>query len=161
MSTLPWPWPSVAAAWPRRRRCSVRCSTTRHSASESVASAETVQAWAGLHSLGGEEQSTYPITLSVDDLGEDFSLAVQALAEIGAQRVGDYMLAALGALVEALEQQPQTPLQHLEILPLAERQQVLHGFNATTRDYPRHSSLQALFELQVAVRARRRGCCPG
>ncbi|NWB99026.1 amino acid adenylation domain-containing protein, partial [Pseudomonas gingeri] len=124
----------------------------RHSASESVASAETLQAWAGLHSLGGEEQSTYPITLSVDDLGEDFSLAVQAEVAIGAQRVGDYMLAALGALVEALEQQPQTPLQHLEILPLAEREQVLHGFNATARDYPQHSSLQALFELQVAVR---------
>ncbi|KPA87224.1 amino acid adenylation enzyme/thioester reductase family protein, partial [Pseudomonas asplenii] len=123
----------------------------RHSATGSQVSAETARAWAGLQSLGGDEQSTYPITLSVDDLGEGFSLAVQTLVEIGAQRIGDYMLAALAALVEALEQAPQTPLQQLEILSAAERQQVLHGFNATARDYPRHSSLVQLFEEQVAA----------
>ncbi|WP_026145417.1 condensation domain-containing protein, partial [Pseudomonas asplenii] len=123
----------------------------RHSATGSQVSAETARAWAGLQSLGGDEQSTYPITLSVDDLGEGFSLAVQTLVQIGAQRVGDYMLAALAALVEALEQQPQTPLQQLQILSAAERQQVLHGFNATARDYPRHSSLAQLFEEQVAA----------
>ncbi|PBP85245.1 non-ribosomal peptide synthetase, partial [Pseudomonas syringae] len=123
----------------------------RHSASESVASAEALQAWNGLQSLGSEEQSTYPITLSVDDLGQRFSLTVQALAQIGAQRIGEYMLTALGALVEALEQQPQTPLQRLQVLSSAERQQVLHDFNDTARDYPRNSSLQELFEQQVAA----------
>ncbi|WP_261795042.1 AMP-binding protein, partial [Pseudomonas syringae] len=123
----------------------------RHSASESVASAEALQAWKGLQSLGSEEQSTYPITLSVDDLGQGFSLTVQALAQIGAQRIGEYMLTALGALVEALEQQPQTPLQRLQVLSAAERQQVLHDFNDTAREYPRNSSLQELFEQQVAT----------
>ncbi|MCF5396344.1 amino acid adenylation domain-containing protein, partial [Pseudomonas syringae] len=123
----------------------------RHSASEAVASAEALQAWNGLQSLGSEEQSTYPITLSVDDLGQGFSLTVQALAQIGAQRIGEYMLTALGALVEALEQQPQTPLQRLQVLSAAERQQVLHDFNDTAREYPRNSSLQELFEQQVAT----------
>ncbi|MEE4150888.1 syringopeptin non-ribosomal peptide synthetase SypC, partial [Pseudomonas viridiflava] len=123
----------------------------RHSASEPEASSEALQAWQGLQSLGAEMRSTYPITLSVDDSGQGFSLTIQALAQIGAQRIGNYMLTALGALVEALERQPQTPLQRLEILSPTERQQVLHEFNDTARDYPRNSSLQELFEHRVAA----------
>ncbi|WP_187626250.1 amino acid adenylation domain-containing protein, partial [Pseudomonas congelans] len=123
----------------------------RHSASEPVASSETLQAWQGLQSMGSEMRSTYPITLSIDDLGQGFNLTIQAVAQIGAQRIGHYMLMALGALVEALEQQPQTPLQRLNILSSTERQQVLHDFNDTARDYPRNSSLQELFEQRVAA----------
>ncbi|PBQ12565.1 amino acid adenylation domain-containing protein, partial [Pseudomonas syringae] len=123
----------------------------RHSASEPVVSSEALQAWKGLQSLGSEERSTYPITLSVNDLGQGFSLTVQAMAQVGAERIGNYMLTALGALVEALEQQPQTPLQRLQILSSTERQQVLHAFNDTARDYSRNSSLQELFEQRVAT----------
>ncbi|MEF9674124.1 hypothetical protein QNM99_26450 [Pseudomonas sp. PCH446] len=37
--------------------------------------------------MGGEERTNYPLILSLDDLGEGFSLNVQAVAGIGAQRV--------------------------------------------------------------------------
>src|SRR5428012_960 len=95
----------------------------------SVVQPEMGAAWQGMEVLGGEERTNYPLTLSMDDLGEDFSMTVQAAAGIGAQRVGSYMLAALEQLVNALEQAPQTPLGSLDILPQAERQQVLVGWN--------------------------------
>ncbi|EGH35335.1 amino acid adenylation, partial [Pseudomonas syringae pv. japonica str. M301072] len=50
--------------------------------------------------------TNYPLTLNVDDLGEDFVLNAQTVIEIGAQRVCKYMQAALQNLVEALEHAP-------------------------------------------------------
>jgi len=120
----------------------------RHSVAQAV-SREAVAAWQGMEALGDEERTNYPLTLSVDDLGEDFSMAVQAVAGIGAQRVGSYMLAALERLANALEQAPQAPLHSLDILPEAERKQVLVEFNATERTYPQDKTIHALFEAQV------------
>ncbi|WP_017902380.1 amino acid adenylation domain-containing protein, partial [Pseudomonas asplenii] len=113
-------------------------------------------AWNGIEGLGGEEWSNYPLTLSVDDLGEDFVLSVAALEGIGAQRICDYMHTALANLAAALEQAPQTPLAGISVLPAAEREQVLVAFNASDRDYPRTRTVHGLFEAQV--RARPEAC---
>ncbi|WP_247263195.1 MULTISPECIES: non-ribosomal peptide synthetase [Pseudomonas] len=124
----------------------------RHLASGS----SDLPAWNGIEMLGGEERTNYPLTLSVDDLGEDFALHVGTLAGTGAQRVCGYMLSALESLVEALEQTPALPLAQLSILPAAEREQLLVGFNASARDYPRAQTVHGLFEAQV--RARPEAC---
>ncbi|WP_248807365.1 amino acid adenylation domain-containing protein, partial [Pseudomonas sp. MWU13-2100] len=113
-------------------------------------------AWNGIEMLGGEERTNYPLTLSVDDLGEGFALHVGTLAGTGAQRVCGYMLRALESLVEALEQTPALPLAQLSILPAAEREQLVLGFNASARDYPRAQTVHGLFEAQV--RARPEAC---
>ncbi|MDR0192479.1 amino acid adenylation domain-containing protein [Pseudomonas yamanorum] len=105
--------------------------------------------WEGVQLLGGEERSNYPLTLSVDDLGTGFGLTVLALESIGAQRLCDYMHSALEQLVQALEKAPETPLNQLPVLPVAEREKLLRTFNATARDYPQGHTLHAAFEAQA------------
>ncbi|SEI20494.1 amino acid adenylation domain-containing protein [Pseudomonas asplenii] len=116
-----------------------------------LASGSTEQpAWSGIETFAGEERTNYPLTLSVDDLGEDFALCVSTLAEIGAERVCGYMLSALDSLVEALEEKPDLPLARLSILPAAERERLLVGFNDTALEYPQAQTIHGLFEAQVA-----------
>jgi len=109
-------------------------------------------AWNGIESLGGDEWTNYPLSLSIDDLGEAFVLTAQVLAEIGAQRICGYMHAALENLVEALERTPEMPLHDLSILPLAERRQLLLDFNRTERAYPHGQLIHQLFEAHAAAR---------
>ncbi|WP_339505483.1 non-ribosomal peptide synthetase, partial [Pseudomonas sp. RL_105y_Pfl2_101] len=123
----------------------------RHSA-VGVASSEALAAWDGIQLLSNEERTNYPLTLSVDDLGEDFRLSALAVPQIGAQRICVYMGIALERLVDALEQAPQTPLNSLSILPSAERRQLLVDFNATTRSYPQDRTVHGLFEAQAKER---------
>ncbi|MGR4972805.1 amino acid adenylation domain-containing protein, partial [Pseudomonas sp. LARHCG127] len=123
----------------------------RHSAM-GTASSEAFAAWEGIEALGSEERTNYPLTLSVDDLGEGFSVSALAVPQIGAQRMCVYMNIALEHLVEALEQAPQTPLNSVSILPSAERRHVLVDFNATTRRYPQDRTVHGLFEAQAQER---------
>ncbi|MTD22525.1 non-ribosomal peptide synthetase, partial [Pseudomonas sp. CCM 7891] len=81
----------------------------RHSTAQAV-SGQSVQLWEGIDVLSGEERTNYPLILSLDDLGEGFSLSVQSAPGIGAQRICDYMCRALETLVEALEQTPDASL---------------------------------------------------
>ncbi|WP_260957914.1 non-ribosomal peptide synthetase [Pseudomonas citri] len=120
----------------------------RHSAVGTV-SADTTAAWQGMEALGSEERTNYPLTLSVDDLGEGFNLTALAVPQIGATRVCAYMNVALEHLVAALEQAPQTPLKRVEVLPQTERNQLLVDFNTTRRAYPQEQTVLALFEAQV------------
>ncbi|WP_248807398.1 non-ribosomal peptide synthetase, partial [Pseudomonas sp. MWU13-2100] len=107
----------------------------RHSTG-GLASSEALSAWQGIQTLSMEERTNYPLCLNVDDLGDDFMLTTQAVGQIGAERVGGYMQAALASLVEALERRPQAALNSLSILPADEREQLLVGFNDTALDYP-------------------------
>jgi arthrofactin-type cyclic lipopeptide synthetase B len=105
--------------------------------------------WQGVRMLGGEERSNYPLTLSVDDLGEGFALDVLAVAEIGAQRICSYMHTALEHLVTALEETPQRPLNRLPVLSVAEYEHLLVGFNQHSAAYPRGATIQRLVEVQA------------
>jgi non-ribosomal peptide synthetase component F len=94
-------------------------------------SEERKRAWEGIYGLHGEEYSNYPLTLSVDDLGDDFKLTAQVEAAVGAQRVCELMHTALESLVDALENEPDKPVGTLEVMPEAERQKVLYQWNLT------------------------------
>ncbi|WDM77360.1 amino acid adenylation domain-containing protein [Xanthomonas cucurbitae] len=119
----------------------------RHSAaSEELARSD---AWQGIVMLSAEERTNYPLSLSVDDLGQGFQLKAQAVPTVGAERLCTYMQVALTQLVEALEASDERALQTLCVLPQAERQRVLHEFNATERAYPQAQTIHALFEQQV------------
>ncbi|NBF11896.1 non-ribosomal peptide synthetase [Pseudomonas sp. Fl4BN1] len=120
----------------------------RHSAPPGAVQ-DAMDIWQGVERLGGEERSNYPLSLSVDDLGEGFGLSLLAQASIGAQRLGGYMLSALEQLADALEWSPELALGQLSVLPSAEREQVLEGFNASVADYPRGQTLHGLFEARV------------
>ncbi|MEO3715973.1 condensation domain-containing protein, partial [Roseateles flavus] len=75
--------------------------------------------------LRAEERTNYPLTLAVDDLGEDFMLTAQVQASVGAERVCALMHTALQGMVQALQHAPQQAVRDVEVLPAAEREQVL------------------------------------
>jgi hypothetical protein len=75
----------------------------------------------GVEFLWGDSRTNYPVALSVDDLGEGFSLTAQVDGALDPAGVCGLMQHALGALVAALEEAPQTPLGALDILAPAER----------------------------------------
>ena len=102
----------------------------------------------GIRILAMEERSNYPLTLSVDDFGEEFDLVVQAVEEINAERVCGYMREALVSLVRTLEQTSDQAINHLSLLPTEELAQ-LKQWNATEAEYPQHLCLHQLFEQQV------------
>jgi amino acid adenylation domain-containing protein len=97
----------------------------------------------------GEAWTNYPLTLLVDDLGEGFLLTAQTDRSVAPARVIDCLQAALGSLLNALQEAPQTPALSLSILSQRERDQILDGFNATAADYDGHKLIHQLFEEQV------------
>ncbi|HEB0104146.1 TPA: AMP-binding protein, partial [Serratia marcescens] len=62
-----------------------------------------------------------------------------------AERYGVYLVQALRAMTL---NSPRS-VSHIDLLPLAEREHLLHGWNRTERDYPLDQTLAALFEQQV------------
>ncbi|MDT3734562.1 AMP-binding protein, partial [Pseudomonas soli] len=118
----------------------------RHSA-EAARDGEGI--WQGVRLLGGEERSNYPLTLSVDDLGEGFSLSVLAAEGLPAAQVGTWMVNTLGQLLQALERAPGQGLDHLPMLDDEALRQVVEGFNATTVNYPQGHTVHALVEAQA------------
>ncbi|MCL2713560.1 MAG: amino acid adenylation domain-containing protein [Alphaproteobacteria bacterium] len=104
----------------------------------------------GVEILTGEERTNYPVTLSVDDLGEGFELNCQTVAQIGAERLCRLMTVALEGIADALEQAPGTAVSEIGILDEDERRQVIEAWNATTVPYPQSAAIHQLFEAEVA-----------
>lgn len=108
------------------------------------ASGVRVLAWRGVW-------TNYPIALSVDDVGDGFSLTMQTDLGIDSVRMLGYLETAMCSLVKALEFEPQTPALALSILPDDEQRQVIGLFNSTHADFPRDLPVHELFE-QCVVR---------
>ncbi|MEJ5904810.1 amino acid adenylation domain-containing protein, partial [Pseudomonas kermanshahensis] len=113
------------------------------------ASTEQRQAWQGIDVLEGQERTNYPLSLNVDDLGEGFRLVAMTPADVGAARICGQMNQVLEAMVEALEQTPELPVQRLPVLEAQERERVLLGFNDTAVDYDLEQTLHGMIEAQV------------
>ncbi|WP_340614285.1 amino acid adenylation domain-containing protein [Xenorhabdus thailandensis] len=120
----------------------------RHSPSGETEAVDTI--WTGIRTLSAEEHTNYPITLSVDDLGNGFQLTALTVSEIAPERITTYLATAISGLIDALVHNPQQKIRDIPILPAAERQQLLTGFNATQVDFPQETLLHQLIEAQVA-----------
>src|ERR1700722_3583842 len=103
----------------------------------------------GVSFLHAQERTNYPITLSVEDFGQELGLTAQVLSPLSPERICEFMHSALSALVQALEEAPQTPLCRVDILPSAERHRLLVEWNATDQPYPSERCIHELFEEQV------------
>jgi amino acid adenylation domain-containing protein len=103
----------------------------------------------GVRGIHAQERTNYPVALSVDDLGEAFSLMAQVAAPAEAERVCRMMHTALERLVEALELSPGRATQSLDVLPEAERRMVVEEWNRTDAEYPAHFPIHRLFEEQA------------
>jgi amino acid adenylation domain-containing protein len=109
---------------------------------------QAAQGWEGVERLGAAARSNYPVTLSVDDLGDGFVLTAQATHSVGAERLCGFMMRALAGLAETLERAPDRAVRHVDILDEAERRRVVVEWNATAADHPA-VTLPDLFEAQV------------
>ncbi|WP_316203135.1 MULTISPECIES: condensation domain-containing protein, partial [unclassified Bradyrhizobium] len=101
-------------------------------------------AWEGVELLGYEERTNYPLTLTVDDLGEGFLLTAQVQEPVAAECICNFMHMALTNLVDVLEHAPARPIQSLDLLPDVERERLVVEWNATRADYPAEKCLHEL-----------------
>jgi len=108
--------------------------------------------WDGVRLLRGEERTTYPLAVNVNDLGEDFEIVVQAAPGIAPEDVAGSLATALAALAEALAHEPGRPACALPVLPEPQRRRVLVDFNDTRVDYPADVFVHQLFEQRAAAR---------
>lgn len=106
----------------------------------------------GIELLGSYGLTNYPITLSVDDFGEDFSLVAQTDQSVEPHRVTEYLRVALQSLVIALEQAHDRPALELSILPDAERRLLIFELNGEQAPYASDPLIHHLFEEQAARR---------
>jgi amino acid adenylation domain-containing protein len=125
----------------------------RHSEHVTTQAADRCETARGMaRALRSDERSTYPVTVSVDDLGEGFVLSAHVQQPIDPTRVCGLTLAAVSAIVDALERDSAATLRALDVLPRAERTRVLEGFGANPRENPECECIHQLFERQVRNR---------
>lgn len=110
---------------------------------------EEAPAWKGISNVRGEERSNYPVSLSVNDSGNDTSVTAQADVSLDPMRVCRFMRKAMESLVEALETAPSRKVSTINVIPADERQQVLYEWNATAVEYPGNKCIHEIFEEQV------------
>ncbi|CAJ9204109.1 non-ribosomal peptide synthetase [Burkholderia pseudomallei] len=104
----------------------------------------------GVELLDGHERTNYPVSVDIDDHGDDFKMRAQAAASVDPARVCDFLEVALTRLVDALERDPHGALRQLDILPEVEREEVVRRWNAGEKARPSRLCLHELFERQAA-----------
>ncbi len=118
-------------------------------------SSEAVAAWQGIETLRSDERTNYPLTLSVDDLGEGFVLRLLATTQVDPQRVCAYVQTALENLLSALEQAPHTALNQVSVVPAAEQHVLLHQFNAPQANLAPFSNHATTLHGRIEAQAAR------
>src|SRR5688500_18348855 len=99
-------------------------------------------------SVASVEKPHYPLAVAVTP-GPALSLNIRhdcSRYETGAVQ---QMLVHLQCLLESIVAQAQQPIGQLELLPAAEREQMVVRWNETSAEYPRAMCIHALFEQQV------------
>ena len=106
--------------------------------------------WDGITWEFAQERTNYPLMLAIDDRADGLHLSVQAVDAVDPVRVGRLVECALGAVVAGLEQAPDSPVGLLDVLPSAERESVVSGWNDTAVDVDLSVTVPELFLAQVA-----------
>ncbi|MFE9611524.1 amino acid adenylation domain-containing protein, partial [Streptomyces sp. NPDC006012] len=130
----------------------------RHSG-RPLSSRDAADVWRGVEFLDSRERTNYPVVISVDDLGEGFTVTAQIAdddrggAAVDPARVGALLASAVEKVVQTLEQAPRTPAGELDILPQAEHDLLTTGFNTprTPLGPTPTTPLTALFQDRVAA----------
>ncbi|ASB52635.1 non-ribosomal peptide synthetase [Bacillus velezensis] len=105
----------------------------------------------GVEWLGTLDRTNYPFGLSIDDLGNEFSLNVQIDHSLSTEMIYSYMETALQGIVKGLHDSnySDTLLLNIDIMSANERKTQLFEWNPETKPYPSESSIMELFEEHV------------
>ncbi|RZM81335.1 hypothetical protein C3B51_09160 [Pseudoalteromonas rubra] len=99
--------------------------------------------------LSAKERTNYPFGLSVNDLGQGFSLEYQIDRQVDVQQVAAYLTNALTQLVTALADTPEQPVAY-SVLPEQAQQQQLVQWQGNAPWYRNDIQIQQVFEAQAA-----------
>jgi len=110
---------------------------------------DTASVTDGIEYLEGQDHTTYPISISVEDYGVSLGLTADVIQPFSPTRICGYMQQSLESLVSVLENSPDSPIQELNILPEDEQELLLRTWNTTQQDYPANLCIHHLFEQQV------------
>ena len=105
----------------------------------------------GIRVLGTEDGVNYPLSMSVDDNGRDFTLTAQCVVGIDAEAICGYLEHVLASMASALGSAAPERLDALPLMTSAQRDRVLFDFNATSAAYPKDALIHELFEQQAAA----------
>ena len=108
-----------------------------------------VHTWEGMELLVAQERTNYPITMSVDDLGNGFELVGQVSRIIAAQRLCDYLSAAIAGIVKNLQAGPQQPISEISLLRTDE-QLLFSEWGENTQQCSEAAPIHQLIEQQAA-----------
>ena len=122
----------------------------RHGRSAAVLGTGPGPAWEGIEIQSTEEWTNYPLTLSIDDMGDDVRLTAQIAGDVEPASVCELMRTALHALTGALEDRPETVMSALDVLPAREHLRVVRAWNDTSSALPPVSDAAGLVEASAA-----------
>ncbi|MFP2930363.1 amino acid adenylation domain-containing protein, partial [Pyxidicoccus sp. 3LG] len=94
--------------------------------------------------------SRLDLTLSVTETPQGLECACEYRTDLFEAATIDRLVRNLGTVLEAASARPEAPLATLPLMSEAELRQVLVGWNATDRDFPRDACAHQLFEAQAA-----------
>jgi amino acid adenylation domain-containing protein/non-ribosomal peptide synthase protein (TIGR01720 family) len=97
----------------------------------------------------GGDLAKFELGLDLSETAEGFQGHLQLSADLFTEATGLRLARHFQVLLEAIASKPEQRLSELDLLPPAEREQVLSEWNDTTVDVPVDSTVHQAFELQV------------
>ncbi|AND15929.1 non-ribosomal peptide synthetase [Rathayibacter tritici] len=108
----------------------------------------------GIRWDASSDRTNYPLGLSVDDTGTEFSMNVQVDDRVDGDAVLDYMQSAVQGIVELLASADggaSTAALDVPVLPTGERERLVTVWNDTVDPYPSEASYIDLFDDVVST----------
>lgn len=94
--------------------------------------------------------SKYDLDFDFGEQGDIVFTKIEYNTDIYKPATIEQMIAHLEAVIREMVSHPDLPINQLNLLSEAQKEQLLTGFNQTTVDYPKEKTIAALFEEQVA-----------
>ncbi|KAF9974582.1 hypothetical protein BGZ75_000757, partial [Mortierella antarctica] len=105
----------------------------------------------GIELLDGQERSSYPFVMSVEDFGDSLGVTAQIVEPHDSLAICGYMQQTLLSIANALEQSPNSPVHALSILSPEESDLMVRVWNNTDADFPADRRIHQLFEDHAAL----------
>ncbi|KAF9929797.1 hypothetical protein BGZ67_006135 [Mortierella alpina] len=105
----------------------------------------------GIELLDGQERSSYPFVMSVEDFGDSLGVTAQIVEPHDSLAICGYMQQTLLSIANALEQSPDSPVHALSILSPEESDLMVRVWNNTDADFPADRRIHQLFEDHAAL----------